>query len=168
MIAYSIVHSPKNKKRGSFDWMHQLPNSHNMSWLMKSQALQLSLSKLEAEELLLVQEINTKMNHINAVKALIEKDTAELVRVRGEIASKKQLITRRTPANSHLPPRNAQCGRRTRTLLAIYKNCAWRNCGCCHQWLCGPCLRAHVYARQQQRRYHANQITAEEEIDVVN
>ena len=74
MILYSIVRSPENKKRGTFDWRQQSPISRKMSWLKKSQALKLSVSKLEAQEMFLVQEINTKMSHIEAVKALMEKD----------------------------------------------------------------------------------------------
>ena len=142
-----------------------------MSWLKKSQALKLSVSKLEAQ-MFLVQEINIKMSHIEAVKALMEKDAQELSKVREEMASNKKLLTRRTPANLHLPPRNAQCGRCKKTILAIYKNCSWRNCVCCQQWLCGPCLRVHLIARQHLDRYvndvAAHLGTAEDEIDIIN
>ena len=143
-----------------------------MSWLKKYQALKLSVSKLEAQEIFLVQEINTKMSHIEAVKALMEKDAQELSKIREEMASNKKLLTRRTPANLHLPSRNAQCGRCNKTILAIYKNCAWRNCVCCQQWLCGPCLRVNVIARQHHVRYvndvAAHLGAAEDEIDIIN
>ena len=172
MISYSIVRSRENKKRGTFDWRQQSPISRKMSWLKKSQALKLTVSKLEAQEMFLVQEINTKMSHIEVVKALMEKDAQELSKVREEMASNKKLLTRRTPANLHLPPRNAQCGRCKKTILAIYNLQELRMEELCLL----PAVAMRPMPTRAWRQHHERYVndvaahlgTAEDEIDIIN
>ena len=99
----SVVHSTGGSSRQSHEkWVGS----------KKSEALKLSVFRMESQETFLVQEINTKMRNIEVVEALMDNDINELSKLWEEMASNQRLLARRAgPKKWHLPPLNAQCGR---------------------------------------------------------